>query len=613
MALRTYWRRGPLTLLGLLLLLGTSAAAKNEEAIETQMRQDVTFLASDECEGRGIETVGIQKAAAYIAAEFAKAGLKPGGRDGSYFQPFTVQGQSKLEGTSTLTLKGPLGQQIELRLGTDFQVMGTSGGGHVTAPLVFVGYGATAPDIGYDDYKDADVAGKIVVALRHTPRWNNKDLRFDGDNKDKHAALTKKQGLAESNKAAALIIVNDGTEAPGGDRLMPFSYVAGATSGAIPAVHVRRAVIDMLLESSLGTQLADVEKAIDRDLKPRSTRLAGWTATIATGVTRNSIACRNIIGVVEGSGPLANETVVIGAHYDHLGYGGVGSRAKEPNKKQIHHGADDNGSGTTAVMELTRRFGQMKDRQGRRLVFITFSAEEMGLLGSQHYCNKDPIFPLADTVAMVNLDMVGRLTLDKETNKGKLLVEGVGTAKNFGAMIDKLNPGFLLSKKQGGTGPSDHDSFYRKRVPVVFFWTGNHADYHRPSDTADKINVAGMRQIVDLAEKIIAELASDVPRPEYVQVADSFAPSTGRSGPRLGIMPNYEEEKEGVLVGGVSDGGPAAKGGVKAGDLIVELGGKAVTNINTYMVIMSQQQAGQALDVVVVRDGKKLALKVVPR
>jgi hypothetical protein len=613
MPTRRFCGRGPLALFGLLLLLGTTAAAKNEEAIEARMRQDITFLASDECEGRGIETAGIQKAAAYIVAEFAKAGLKPGGPDGGYFQPFTVQGQPRLEGQSTLTLKGPLGQEIELRLDTDFQVMGTSGGGRVTAPLVFVGYGATAPDIGYDDYKGVDVAGKIVVALRHTPRWNNKDMPFDGDNKEKHAALTKKQGLAESNRAAALVLVNDRTEAPAGDRLMSFGYVAGASSGAIPAVHLRRAVMDMVFESCLGTQLEGVEKTIDRDLKPRGTPLAGWTATVATGVTRSSIACRNIIGVVEGSGPLANETVVIGAHYDHLGYGGSGSRAKEPNKKQIHHGADDNGSGTTSVLELARRFGQMKNRQGRRLVFMTFSAEEMGLLGSQHYCNKDPLFPLADTVTMVNLDMVGRLSLDKETKKGKLIVEGVGTAKTFDAIIDKLNPGFLLTKKQGGTGPSDHDSFYRKKVPVVFFWTGNHVDYHRPSDTSDKINVAGMRQIVDLTEKVIAELANDAPRPEYVQVANSFTPGTGKSGPKLGIMPNYDEDKEGVLIGGVSDGGPAAQGGVKAGDLIVELGGKTVTNINTYMVIMSQQQSGQVLEVGVVRDGKKLALKVVPR
>ncbi len=483
----------------------------------------------------------------------------------------------------------------------------------MTAPLVFAGFGATAPGIGYDDYKGLDVAGKIVIILRHTPRWHSKDAPFDGPRKDEHAALEKKQGLAESNKAAAVILVNDQTEAPAGDKLMPFAYVAGASPGSIPALQVRRALIDMVFQASLGTPLGDVEAAIDRDLKPRSAPLAGWTATLEVGVTRTSIACKNVIGVVEGSGPLADETVVVGAHYDHLGYGGRGSRAKEQGKKEIHHGADDNASGTTSVMELARRFGQMKGRQGRRLVFIAFSAEELGLLGSRYYCNKEPLFPLERTVAMVNLDMVGRLAEDKETKKAKLIVEGMGTAKGFDKMIEKLNTGFQLSKKPGGTGPSDHDSFYRKKVPVVFLWTGLHSDYHRPTDTSDKINVAGMRQIADLAEKVIATLATDSQRPEYVQVASSFSPTGGKGGPKLGIMPNYDEAKEGVLVGGLADDGPAAKGGVKTGDLIVELAGKEVKNLNTYMVIMAQQRSGQELEVGVLRNGKKLKLKVVPQ
>jgi C-terminal processing protease CtpA/Prc len=244
---------------------------------------------------------------------------------------------------------------------------------------------------------------------------------------------------------------------------------------------------------------------------------------------------------------------------------------------------------------------------------MTFSAEELGLLGSRHYCNKEPLFPLADTVAMVNLDMVGRLPLDKETKKGKLIVEGMGTAKSFEKLIDKLNSDFLLTKKKGGTGPSDHDSFYRKKIPVVFLWTGLHSDYHRPGDTSDKINVGGMRQIADLAEKVILSLAEDPERPEYVQVASSFSSSAGRGGPKLGIMPNYDENKEGVLIGGVADDGPAAKGGLKAGDLIVELAGKSIKNLNTYMVIMAQQRSGETLDVGVLRDGKKLMLKVVPQ
>jgi hypothetical protein len=596
--------------LAVVLLLVPLALAANEEAIEARMRADLAYLASDELEGRGIETKGIELAADYIARKFVEAGLTPGGSKG-WYQPFVVHGASQLDSPGNLTLHGPLGQTITLRPGVDFQVMGLSGAGTVNAPLVFAGYGAVAKEIGYDDYKDVDVAGKIAVVLRHTPRWNNADLPFDGPRKDEHADLTKKQALAESRKAAAVIVVNDSTEEPGGDKLMTFDYLKQArTPSHVPAVHLRRDVLDMIMQSSLGMPLRDMERAIDRDLKPRSAPLAGWTATIETAVTRTTIPVKNVVGVLEGSGPLAKETIVIGAHYDHLGYGGRGSLAKNK-AKEIHNGADDNASGTTAVIELARRFGAIKDRQGRRLVFMAFSAEETGLLGSQHYCNKEPLFPLETTAAMVNLDMVGRLRLDKETGRDRLIVEGVGTAKNFEALVDKLNPGFAYAKRKGGTGPSDHDSFYRKKIPVLFFWTDTHENYHRPGDDIETINVPGMRKITDLAERVIAHLAVDPERPEYVQIASTMKMGAGK-GPRLGVMPNYDEGKPGLLIGGVTDGGPAAKAGLKAGDLIVEIAGRPVTNIETYMVIMADQRPGRPLDIVILRGKEKVKLKVTP-
>jgi hypothetical protein len=243
---------------------------------------------------------------------------------------------------------------------------------------------------------------------------------------------------------------------------------------------------------------------------------------------------------------------------------------------------------------------------------MAFSAEESGLLGSRYYCKRQPLFPLADTVAMVNLDMVGRLRPDKESGKDKVLIEGSGTAKTFNAMLDKLNPGFHLSKKAGGTGPSDHDSFYREKVPVVFLWTGYHEDYHKPSDTSDKINVAGMDRVAGYAEKIVAQLAGDPHRPEYVAVQSSFSPGAGAI-PRLGFMPDYEEDKPGVLVAGVSAGGPADKGGMKTGDLIVAVAGRPVNGMNAYMTAIRQQSRGQPLEVTVLRKGQKLTLKVVPQ
>jgi hypothetical protein len=280
-------------------------------------------------------------------------------------------------------------------------------------------------------------------------------------------------------------------------------------------------------------------------------------------------------------------------------------------KGAIHHGADDNGSGTTSMMELARRFAQIPNRPGRRLVFMAFSGEEEGLYGSEYYC-KEPLFPLADTVAMVNLDMVGRLRPDKDTKKDRLLIEGSGTAKKiFDELLDELNKkhDFKMVKKPGGFGPSDHASFCGKKIPVLFFWTDYHEDYHAPTDTADKINVAGMRRIADLAEEVIARLATEEKRPEFVAVKENRG-SPSISGPRLGIRPSYSDEGEGVLLGGVTDGLPAAKAGLKEGDRIVEMDGKPVKNLEAYMSVMGSKKNGDVMELTIVRDGKKQTVKV---
>jgi hypothetical protein len=602
-----------------LFALAALAGVRAETGPEARMKRDITFLASDECEGRGPGTRGIDKAADYIANQFKLAGLKPGGPGGSYFQLFPITGPGKLEAAG-LTLRGPLGQSVGLKREQDFTVVGFSGSGKVTAPVVFAGFGITAPGVGYDDYKGVDVAGKVVLLLRRAPRYANDKVPFDGDARDRHASLDNKIANAEVHKAAAVLLVNDGTDLARGDKLVPFGLTAAvATPGSIPYLHVRRDLADAMLFSALGQHLGDVEQAIDRDLVPRSAALPGWTVELQTKVLRKTIPVKNVVGVLEGAGPLADETVVVGAHYDHLGYGDPGSRLKKQDrgKKLIHHGADDNASGTTAIMELARHFGKLKGRQGRRLVFIAFSGEERGLLGSRYYCNKEPLFPLAGTAAMFNLDMVGRLRADAKTNKDKLLAEGVGTAKGFAELLHAVNKkfDFRLSEKKGGTGPSDHDSFYRQKVPVLFFWTGYHADYHLPSDTSDKINVAGMKRVVDISEEVVARLAGLASRPEYVRVASDFQPSPSKGMPRLGVMPSYEDEGDvpGLLIDGVSDGGPAAKAGLKTGDRIVEIGGRPVTNINTYMVLMSQQRRGQSVEVRVLRGGKRQAFMVTPQ
>jgi hypothetical protein len=574
------------------------------------MKRDITFLASDRCEGRGVTTKGIHLAADYIAAEFQKAGLKPAGENGSYFQPFTITGAAKLGSPNALTLHGPLGQSIELKHGEQFQVMGISGPGKVQAPLVFAGYAAVAKSIGYDDFQGLDVAGKILVVIRKTPRFESSTAPFDGNNAEFHSTLTTKLDNAVAHKAAAVLFVSDRVTATPEDRLVEFSYTSFGPSSRIPAVHIHRALADQLTRSALGKPLAEIEQDIDHDLKPRSGSLAGWTADLEVNIGRPLTPAKNIIGVVEGSGPLANETVIVGAHYDHLGYGGFGSLAKNLKGDAIHHGADDNGSGSTTIMELARRFGQKPSREGRRLVFMTFSGEELGLLGSAHYC-KHPIFPLEQTAAMVNLDMVGRLRPDKDEHKDKLIVYGTKTSPAFDKLIDRLAEpfNFYLQKKPSGMGPSDQQSFYLKNIPVFFFFTGDHPDYHRPSDTADKINVVGMARIADMVENLIEHLRTVPERPAFVKVKSDPSP-TMQGVPRIGIRPDYGDSKEGVLLSGVTEGGAAAKAGVKEGDRITEIEGKPVKSLEVYMVLMRGHKAGETLNIGILRNGKKQDVKV---
>jgi len=574
-------------------------------AAEARMRRDLAFLASDECEGRGPGTRGIDKAADYIAEQFKKAGLKPGGANGSYFQPFPINA-NVLDAPAHLALTGPQGQSITFKQGVQFWPMALGGSGSDQAPAVFAGYGITSDKAKYDDYAGIDVADKVVILLRGAPHGGDAERN---DELRKHAPFLKKIANAQKHEAAAVLFVNDADTARDGDDLLDFNYTAFThSSGRIPVFHVRRSVLEMMLPGG-ADMLTRLENDIHRDMKPHSCELPGWTVSVAVRMHRGAIQAKNVVGVLEGAGPLANQTVVIGAHYDHLGYGGNGSLATT-RKMAIHPGADDNASGTTTLMELARRFAAMKNRQGRRLVFLAFSGEELGLFGSEYYC-KHPLYSLKDTAAMFNLDMVGRLRKDKASGKAKLLSEGCGTAKPFRELLDKLGAkyDFKMINKPGGFGPSDHASFCAKEVPVLFLWTDYHDDYHRPSDTADKINIEGMRRIADLSQELITTLAQ-MDKPEYVKVKSDLSSPLKYEGPTLGIRPSYSDEEEGLLIDGVVEGRPAAKAGLQADDRIISIDGQPIKNIQTYMTVLGSHKKGDTIEVGIIRDGKKQTVKV---
>jgi Zn-dependent M28 family amino/carboxypeptidase len=369
------------------------------------------------------------------------------------------------------------------------------------------------------------------------------------------------------------------------------------------------------------------------------------TASLTTDLVRKEVQAYNVIGVLEGSDRLLkSEAIVVGAHYDHLGRGGEGSLA--PRSGEIHHGADDNASGTAGVLELARLFTSQRPRPKRTIVFMCFSGEEEGLLGSSYYVNH-PIIPLANTVAMINMDMIGRM------KARKLIIGGVGTSKEWRDLIDSANKNlfgeqvsldslptkssksehlaninvsqnasilmnsdprrFDLTLQEDGYGPSDHSSFYSKQIPVLFFWTGTHKDYHKPSDTFDKINYEGEVQVLSLVARIVRDLDNAEKRLTY-SVAKSDSQQGRSTGFRvyLGTIPNYSDSNDGLLLDGVRDDSPAAKAGLKAGDKIVKIGTREIKNVYDYTYALGEMKAGEEYVVEIMRAGEKLVLKIKP-
>ncbi len=594
---------------------------EDQAATIARLKRNLYYLASPFCEGRGPKTVGSERAGEYIADRFAMAGLKPGGVQGGYFQPFRIQGANQ-EGPGSLVLKSN-DTSVPAAEGKDFTVYGLSGSGKAKGGVVFCGFGIEFKDgegekaFAYDDFAGVPVEGKVVVVLREAPiKRPNGSAFAEGGRVRTLGSITEKVSKAVARKAAAVLVVSNKDLAGGDDPLVPFDFTSfspASRAAKVPVFHIRRALADSLLKAAGKPSILDLEKKISESGKPDSFELTGCEADLGCSVKRgaNEVPLRNVVGVLEGKGPLANETIVIGAHYDHVGYGGFSSLA-QVKMPTLHPGADDNASGTTALLELAHRFGSMREREGRRLVFIAFSGEELGLFGSVAYC-ANPLFPLEQTAAMVNLDMVGRLRPEKMSGKDRLLVQGVGTAAGFDSLIEKLNKGrdFQFVKQQSGFGPSDHNSFCAKKRPVLFFWTDVHEDYHRPTDLPDRINYEGMTKILGFAQSVIRELSTVAEKPSFVEVAR--AGGQGRptgNRPRLGIRPGYNEGETGVVVEGVSPGEAAEKAGIKQGDRIIEMAGKPVQNIEGYMQLMGTVKAGTTVEITVLRKDQKIQLKV---
>ena len=667
--------------------------------LETRLRADMAYLASDELAGRDTGSEGLELAAQHIAAAYEKAGLKTDLFDGKPFQTFKIRLGVKLgdETKNRLTIlrrnkaglsaeqpgdaataveseQTPNDEQddstLKAVLGETFQPLGLGDSAAVQGPVVFAGYGITAPELAYDDYSTIEARGSIVIVLRKEPQGPEADKRFDGSRNTRHAYFESKVRNAADHGAIGVLLVNDPAsiaqaiesidrriaseteslaktksqleELPAeaanirlrqearigeitgmiedlqrqrqiaGEGLMGIGDAGEKTIVAgLPVISVSWSLASGLIESASGETLKVVKRRIDDTVTPQTIDLRA-DASLETSLSPSETASSNVLGVMPGRGTLSGETIVIGAHYDHVGMGGPGSLA--PGTIAIHNGADDNASGTSVLLSSVDRIAELLDgvENHRQVLFIAFTGEERGLLGSEHYVNY-PRFPLEKTVAMINLDMVGRL------RNNDLTVYGTGTAPEFDALVERANKttGFQLFKVTSGYGPSDHQSFYTRKIPVLFFFTGLHADYHRPSDKIDKINFNGMARVTDITSTVVAELATAAQRPGYA-TTDRDVKIREQKQVFLGVslqeaFDRQAEETQadgdkpaGAIVSAVTVGSPAESAGVRTGDRLMRLNGISIRSLSDVVEIVSQREENDELKIELERGGEAI-------
>lgn len=604
------------TILVAALILSSLAAVAQQSTLEPsadRLQQHVSYLASDALDGRRTGTAGANDAARYIAGEFSRAGLKPGNGKAarkpsaivaSYLQTFPYVGRVELGKNNVLQLSN--GDAVaNLRAGDDWMPLGISANQTLDLTgIVQAGYGITANELNHNDYKGTYSKTQLAVIKQGTPDGDNPHGRFTTAGQ-----LRFKVAAAQSAGVGALLIISREDNLKN-DPLARLRYDNAGLAG-IPVAVISKQAAEKLANA--------------KEVK------------LATDVVRAEVPAYNVVGLLEGSDPvLKHEHIVIGAHYDHLGRGGSGSLA--PSSGEIHHGADDNASGTAGLIELARIFSAQRPKLRRTLVFIAFGGEEEGLLGSNYYVNH-PLLPLDKTIAMINMDMIGRM------KDRKLMIGGVGTATEWREIIRQANSalsmkvaahgpapagmpivvsangrpvitsdpsgGFDLALNDDGYGPSDHSSFYMKQIPVLFFFTGTHVDYHKPSDTFEKINYNDEARILNLVARIIRDVDAADKRLTYT-ATKSEPPRTGGFRVYLGTIPNYADTNDGLLLDGIRDDSPAAKAGLKAGDRIVKIGNRDVKNVYDYTHALGEMKGGQEYVVEVMRGTERLTLKITP-
>ena len=602
--------------------LASTANAQSESETDSsealkRVSAAIKYLASDELGGRQPGTPGMVLAEKYIMDEYKKIGLKPINEKDGYVQSFGVGGTRTVnKEQSTLVLHGPDDTTLTLELDEQFKPQMGRSNFDANGPLVFVGYGISAEEHNYDEFADVDVEGKIVVFLRMEPQQNDEDSVFDGLDNSNHAFIRTKTNLARRAGAVGVLMVNDSQSAPNAEQdELPDYEMFGRQR--IPFATIKRESFNKVLAKTPiikgdGTKfptLDEVEADIDRNLETLSQELKGWSCDFEVEFSEKENLANNLIGIIEGEGPLKDEIIIIGGHHDHLGMGSYGSRSGE---RAIHNGADDNATGTAGLIELARRFQARDEKPKRTLVFICFSAEEMGLLGATHYC-KNPIFPLENTVTMINYDMIGWL------REKRLTIFNWNSSAAFGPVLKAANEdhGMDLNLPAAGFAGSDHLPFFQRDVPVMFIHTGLTDTYHTPEDDFDTINCEGVMAVIDYTEDIIDGLVNLEEAPTFAdakQRRDIKNPNEAEpSAPvriRLGVKWDDDwddelDEEIGVKVEAVLEDSLAESAGLQEGDIVTEFAGESVKT-RRQIVMLTRRKSGEDINIKLLRGEEKL-------
>jgi hypothetical protein len=564
---------------------------------------DVKTLTQDKMEGRGDGSKGLTRAEHFLQTRYKSLGLEPAGTKG-YLQPFVVVTGAKTKSRNHVNISN--GQaKSELKLNQDFVPFSFSQSGMVSAPLVFAGYGVSAEEFGYDDYAGLDVKDKIVVVLRYEPATFATKTSDHG--LTHHSQLITKAINARNHGAKGLILFNgklgDGEQ----DLLMRFGSVSGPQNVDILFAQVKNDAAGKWFELA-GKSWKDVQREINSNGKPASFAFPSvLQATLAVDIETTHARVNNVLAYLPGK---TDEYIILGAHYDHLGRGNFDSLA--PSQiGQIHPGADDNASGTSGLLELARLFAPLKGQLQRGILFSSFAGEELGLLGSSAWV-KSPTKPLSKAVAMLNMDMIGRIKNDK------VYVGGVGTGSTFEKVLQQAQGDSHLQFElsQAGNTSSDHTSYVTQKIPALFFFSGLHSDYHKPSDTWERINAEAAARLLDVVASTTLALDDAPDRPIFAAVVDTnqhagSVPGGGSGyGPYFGSVPDFGQTENGVKFSDVKPGSPAAKAGLMAGDVLVRFGDKPIKNLYDFTDALRRSRVGDVVLVTVLRNGKELKVEV---